>query len=330
MRCIAPRQRADRRMKGARKIFRFLLEALQRGEQAVLVTLTDVAASSSREPGTHMAVSSTGAFIGSFSGGCVEAAVVAEALAVLKRGTAEIIRFGAGSRYIDIRLPCGGGIDLLFTPNPAGAALAEIVQRLDARCAATIALTTDGDFRVFDGPSNGWSEFGFTVTHQPDLQLVIVGHGSETVALARQAAAYEAHVRVMSPDAATLAAVDAFGVEGVAILTPASTDALVADRRTAIAFLFHDHDWEPALMIAALATPAFFIGAMGSERTHALRCEHLAMLGVASPDVARIVGPIGSIPATRDPDTLAVSVLAQIVAEFESPPIHEYIPPNIA
>lgn len=300
-------------MKGALAIFRFLADAAKRGERTVLVTLTEVIGSSSRAPGTHMAVSEIGASIGSFSGGCVEAAVVAEAQAILARGKAELVRFGAGSRYIDIRLPCGGGIDLLFTPEPSLTAVSAAAELLEARETASLGLGLDGTLTCGVDISPGWHRQSFSVTHEPDLRVVIVGHGAEPLALARLATSYSAGVLVLSPDAALLEEVRALGIEGERLLTPASTSGLVADAHTAIVFLFHDHDWETELMIRALESPAFFIGAMGSRSTHQRRRELLADRGVPPQEIARVVGPIGIIPATRDPETLGLSILAQIV-----------------
>ena len=77
--------------------------------------------------------------------------------------------------------------------------------------------------------------------------------------------------------------------------------------------MFHDHDWEPQILIQALAGPAFYIGAMGSERTHNMRQQALIERGIAAKDIARIEGPIGLIPSMRDANLLALSTLAQIV-----------------
>jgi xanthine dehydrogenase accessory factor len=96
-------------MKGAAALFRFLIDRAGRGERTALVTITDVIGSASRAPGTHMAVSETGAWVGSLSGGCVEGAVVGEAKRVIEADHAELIRFGAGSPFIDIRLPVAAG-----------------------------------------------------------------------------------------------------------------------------------------------------------------------------------------------------------------------------
>ena len=88
-----------------------------------------------RNPGTIMGVAEDGSFAGSLSGGCIENAVVAEALEVLKKAKSRIVRFGAGSPYLDIRLPCGGGLDLLFQPLEDGS-LARSLPELDRRASA--------------------------------------------------------------------------------------------------------------------------------------------------------------------------------------------------
>ncbi|NRD91029.1 hypothetical protein C8024_18600 [Sphingopyxis sp. BSNA05] len=100
-------------------------------QKIVLITLTAVTGASTRNPGAHMAVAEDGSSTGSFSGGCVEAAVVAEALDVINAGKPREIRFGADSPYLDIRLPCGGGIDLLFTPVADRGIVADILAVLN-------------------------------------------------------------------------------------------------------------------------------------------------------------------------------------------------------
>jgi xanthine dehydrogenase accessory factor len=79
-----------------------------------------------------------------------------------------------------------------------------------------------------------------------------------------------------------------------------------------VVLLFHDHDWETALLGAALGTHAFFIGALGSKNTHRARCQRLMDSGVSDPVISRIQGPIGLFGPTRDATSLAISVLAQI------------------
>lgn len=306
-------------MKDARSIFRFLIEAEGRGERSALVTITAVIGRSSRAPGTHMAVSETGAFHGSLSGGCVEAAVVGEALRVIDEGRAELLRFGKDSPFIDIRLPCGGGLDLLIVPQPLQAAVRAADDRLRTRQPMTLSIGLDGALKVepCGHPASGWRGQMFHAAHRPDLRLFLLGHGTEVEALARLGVAYGVDVAVLTPGRDIVDAMAAQGIEAHWLKTPAATPHMRADRHSAIVLLFHDHDWEADLLMQAIGEDAFFIGAMGSRTTHAARLEQLRAKGVSETELRRIRGPIGLIPATRDPDTLALSVLAEIVALYE-------------
>nr|WP_243395625.1 XdhC family protein [Sphingomonas oleivorans] len=293
------------------------MDRSQHGERTALVTITDVIGSSSRSPGTHMAVSETGVYRGSISGGCVEAAVVGEAKRVIENGQTELLRLGAGSRFIDIRLPCGGGLDLLITPEPSPAALDQALGGLKQRTPIRLALGRDGLLAVSpasDDRPAGWDGDHFVVRHDPELRIVILGHGAETEALAALACRYGADVVILSPDETIVESVDRLGAQSWLLKTPARSPHLRSDKDTAVVTLFHDHDWESELLEQALEQDAFFIGAMGSRRTHALRLAALTERGVPPSSLARITGPIGLIPATRDPDTLALSTLSQIVA----------------
>jgi xanthine dehydrogenase accessory factor len=308
-------------LKRALETLQFVQKALKRGDQAALVTITAVTGGSSRSPGTHIAVAGDATYYGSVSGGCVEAAVVGEALRIIATGRPEIVRFGEGSRYIDIRLPCGGGLDLLFHPQPSMAVIGDAIALLESRQSVGLALDPQGDIALCSPsqwPSAGWEDGCFLVTHQPDLQLVVVGHGLETEVLARLASSYGAKVIVLTPDAGILERVKDAGFAGQLLKTPAATASLQTDRNTAVVFLFHDHDWEADLIAQALRQDAFFIGAMGSRLTHQARLEKLRGLGCTERDLARLIGPIGMIPAARDADTLALSTLAQIVERYGS------------
>ncbi len=287
-------------MHNAKPIFAFLSDAAARGLRTALVTVTGVTGASTRNPGTHMAVAEDGSFAGSLSGGCIEVAVAGEAQAAIADGQTRTARFGAGSPYIDLRLPCGGSIDLLFTPLAGGGLAAEALARLTARAPAALSLAMpDGTI--------------FNVNHKPALRLAIIGHGATVDALHHQASAFGAETLVLTPDAAIIDRVIARGDRAILLKTPAAQPGFTTDPWTASVFTFHDHDWEGALIQQALAQPGFFIGCMGSHKTHAARREMLAALGVTASDLDRIVAPIGLIPSSRDPETLALSILAQVV-----------------
>ena len=189
-------------MKGAISLFQFLEDAARRGERSALVTITDVIGQSSRAPGTHMAVTETGAYHGSLSGGCVEGAVVGEALRIMASGVAECLRLGVDSPYIDIRLPCGGGLDLLVIPDPDRECIAAARRMLEDRVPVALVVSRDGRLAAepASAPTSGWRDASFIAVHYPDLRVMILGHGQETEAVAQLAKTYGADVSVLSPD----------------------------------------------------------------------------------------------------------------------------------
>ncbi|MEA3263789.1 MAG: XdhC family protein [Pseudomonadota bacterium] len=303
-----------------RRIFRFLTEQSAAGQTCVLVTVLAVEGSAMRNPGTHMAVAADGSFVGSLSGGCIENAVVAEALAALKAGAARIVRFGAGSPYLDIRLPCGGGLDIHFQPLADAALAAECLAASEARQPFTLAIAPGGvafragwDPAPFD-PAAGTARFG----HWPALRLVLIGHGEGPCALAHLALAMGLEVEALSPDERALARLAELGVPAARLERTTDTGLLRSDPWTAIAFLFHDHDWELALLQRALELPHCYLGAMGGRRAHAARLAALEAAGIAPDCLATIHAPIGLFHSSRDPETLALSALAEIVRAYQA------------
>ena len=292
----------------------YLRDAKARGQSGVLVTIVGIEGSASRALGTHIAVLSDGRWSGSLSGGCIEAAVAAEALQVLARSRAEIIRFGAGSRFLDIRLPCGGGLDLLFTPDPAE--IERAGELIAQRKTFTLHLGRNGSAGLGDDRETGWNGEIFSVRHHPPLKILVAGQGEEVERAAGLARAYGAETDIWTPDTALADRLSSQGVEAYHLKTMGKMPAIATDDYTAALLLFHEHEWETALLASLLRRPAFFIGAMGSPRTHDTRLAALREQGVPEPDLARITGPVGLIPATRDPATLALSAIAQIVSRY--------------
>jgi xanthine dehydrogenase accessory factor len=276
-------------------ILRFLAQGTRDGIDGTLVTLTGIEGSSSRSVGTQMAVLADGRHLGSFSGGCVERAVIEEALDVLTTGCPRTVRYGTGSPYIDLRLPCGGGIDLLLTPRPDPAAVTAVLAALDRRQPATLAL-------------GAWSQ-----PYRPGLRLLAFGHGEDLLALVRLARSFGLTVEAYAPET------DLHRAEGIAPMkTRDQLPPVAGDAWTAIVFAFHDRDWEEALLPQALALPAFYHGAVGSRRTHRARVEALHRAGVPQARIEALRGSIGLIPATRDPATLALSILAELVQDYQA------------
>jgi xanthine dehydrogenase accessory factor len=297
-------------------VFRFLANAQQNNKRVVLVTIVAVTGASTRNPGAHLVVDEAGNFAGSLSGGCIEAAVVAEALEVLESGAPRRVRYGQGSPYIDIKLPCGGGIDLFFNEICDASLGSEILARFDARQSLSLRVSKKtGAIDLLPGTSR----FGIfnddqylMISHIPPLRLVIFGQGATVVHLRKLALICDADVIVLSPDMGMAAQ-----IPKVYLLTsPNAALPMEFDEWTAAIMLFHDHDWDHVLLAQILQGPSFYFGAMGSFKTHDIRCNLLRESGVSEDLIAKVIAPIGLIPSMRDPETLAVSILAQVVARY--------------
>lgn len=317
-------------------ILRFVLARTGEGVGTILVTLTTIEGSSPRAIGAQMAVAEDGRYVGSFSGGCIEAAVVAEAIGTLADGRAKLVRFGAGSPYLDIRLPCGGGIDLLFNPHPDPQVIAEALSQHDRRAMAVLRLADDGVHSdTMTGTRNiaGWNDGSFRLGYAPALRIVAMGQGEELTALARLAAAFGAEVCVLSPDERALADLRAEDFDAIRLTSRTNLPPLVTDPWTAIISVFHDRDWEEELLPRALQLPSFYVGAIGSQRTQDVRRRALREAGVPEDLRQKLRTSVGLIPATRDPATLALSALSQIVQDYhrlESAPAGADHPPKVS
>ena len=302
-------------------ILRFIAARNDEGIAATLVTLTGIEGSSPRAIGAQMAVAEDGRYLGSFSGGCVETAVVAEAIETLVDGNARLVRFGAGSPYLDIRLPCGSGIDLLFTPRPSPDAINQILSSLERREPAILLLAQEGVRPaplIDNGAATGWRDDQFLLRFAPGLRILVMGQGEELTALARLAHAFGADICAMSPDRQVLAQLAIEGIETTELATRTLIPPVVSDDWTAILSVFHDRDWEEALLPYALRLPGFYVGAIGSPRTQRDRRDALDAAGVPRSVRDRLSSSVGLIPATRDPAMLALSALAQIAQEYNA------------
>lgn len=267
-----------------------------------------------------MAVAEDGSYAGSFSGGCIEAAVVAEALEALSDDRIREVRFGAGSPYIDIRLPCGGSVDLLFNPLKETSVIDDVLTAMRARRPISITLPRHGGDPALLPPAGKWgfelAEDRLDLHYIPPLRLAIFGDGSAVEALERAAHTYGADVSIFTPDEAIIARAADRGSDVTRLVTPERFVDMRMDRWTAAIFLFHDHDWELALLQAALEQSPFFAGAMGSRVTHQHRLGRLRDMGMDDKMLEQIVAPIGLIASTRDPETLSLSILIQVVADY--------------
>lgn len=293
---------------------------LEAPDPAVLAVIAKIEGPSYRPLGAMMAIlpgeqPSKPNWVGSLSSGCVESDIALHAVETLKKGAPRRVRYGRGSPFIDIQLPCGGGLEIALVPDPDRSVLQKIADNRKARipCALHIELRS-GTMRVGASASTRREADDLTILFEPGVRFLVFGKGPEanTFAALVQSAGYTN--MLYSPDAETLQHGQAAGCPTSHLVKPAFPDNLAVDDRTAIVLFFHDHDWEPPLLAGALRSDAFYIGAQGSRRARDTRMAALEALGVSKAARARLHGPVGLIPSARDPGTLAVSVLAEILA----------------
>lgn len=287
-------------------------------QKAVLAFIAGIDGPSYRPLGAAMTVLDKKQWIGTLSSGCVEADISLHAVQAKQAGAPHLVKYGRGSPYIDIQLPCGGGLEILLLPNPDIEVLTALKAKQDERIPATLSIDVQtGEMLLKDSGNTSRDNDILTIHFEPEPRFVVFGKGPEacTFATLVQAAGYPNVL--LSPDEETLQTGEASGCEVRHITSPQFPNDLKIDHRSAIVLFFHDHDWEPDILKSALATKAFYIGAQGSRAAQAARYAKMRTLDVSEPDLQRLTGPIGLIPSARDARTLAVSVLSEILARLK-------------
>ncbi|WP_299907421.1 XdhC family protein [uncultured Paracoccus sp.] len=294
-----------------------LAEAAAATGDVALAIITGVEGPSYRPVGAVMAVIPEGedhGLVGTLSSGCVEADIAHHARQALAEGRPRSIRYGRGSPFIDIQLPCGGGLQILLLPRPDRELLHEITLRRSARQVCVLRIDTEtGAITLQDDGQTGFDGGDFILRIEPELRFLVFGKGPEafTFAALTQSVGYPS--LLLSPDPETLDSAASAGCPTRQLVRPGWPVDLEVDGWTAILLFFHDHDWEPLILKGALETSAFYIGSQGSQRAAATRRLALAELGVSEAAMDRLHGPVGLIRSARDARTLAVSVLAEVL-----------------
>ncbi len=348
---------------------RELLPAIDRwraeNKRVALATVVKLYGSAPVPLGSKMAISSTGEMAGSVSGGCVEGAVVQEALAILESDRSKLLVYGIADELAQsVGLACGGTIEVFVEPldppsvksteaaevraqgkfeegvrhgrlvalatvltGPAiggkllillggesfgsldDAALAEAVQTRAASCLA--ALQSE---RVTLESAAGPVEV-FIDVQPPQPRLFIVGAVHIAAALVTYANVLGFRTVVLDSRRA-FATPDRFA-HAAELVTRWPADALAEqelDEGSCVVVLTHDEKIDNPALAVALRSPARYIGALGSRKTHAKRVAALRELGLDDAELARIHAPIGIPIAARRPEEIALSIMAEIVA----------------
>ena len=297
------------------------------GKGAALATVIETWGSAPRPVGSQLAVSGAGEMMGSVSGGCVEGAVVEEAQAALADGQPRLLTYGVSDQdAFAVGLACGGTIRVLV--EPVGAAmpedmLAAIVTAREGRVALAYAVdleTWDRALSAPDGPhrdrfrsdKSGVDDSLFVAIHNPPLRLVIVGAVHIAQALVGMARSCGYDPLLIDPR-------EAFGSEarftGEVISHDWPDEAMAAigiDARTAVVTLTHDPKLDDPAIQTALRSDCFYLGCLGSTRTHAKRVARLEEAGFTASEIAKIHAPVGLNIGAKSPAEIALSIMAEI------------------
>ena len=301
---------------------RDILETLgawdEEGLRAAWAIVVETERSTPREAGAALAVNERGDVAGSVTGGCVEPAVVEEAQAVLAGDPARLVEYGIEDETaFEVGLPCGGTVRIFIGPVDF-----EVVRELAGAVAeerpVELEVGASGEARVVAGGEKAEPELAGDVFHFPLLprpRMYVFGAVAHAAALAEAGRMLGYHVTVSDARARFVTSERIPQADQLVVGWPDEVlrDAPV-DERTAICVLTHDRKLDVPALKAALASPAGYIGAMGSRRTTEARAAALREEGLGDDDLARIRAPIGLDIGSRTPAEVAVAVAAEIVS----------------
>jgi len=322
------------------------LEAWRReGRPFALATVVRTWGSAPRTAGSRMLVTADARIAGSVSGGCVEAAVIEAAQKALETGEPKLLSFGVADETAwAVGLACGGTIEVLVEkPEPAVLDAAREALRAgrvfvlasavkgpslgtrllmrddgqavgsssaDVREAARAALSAGRSARQGAGDSEVYLDL-----LRPAPTLVMVGGVHIAIALTRLAAALGYRAIVVDPRPAFADPARFPQAERVVTAWPDEALGQIGlDAGTAVAVLTHDPKLDDPALRAALPSPAFYVGALGSRNTQEKRRRRLLEAGLTEAQVGRLRAPIGLDLGGRSPEEIAVSVMAEVVA----------------
>jgi xanthine dehydrogenase accessory factor len=303
-----------------------------RGDRVALARVVATRRSAPRPVGSKLIVSERGELAGSVSGGCVESEVVEAAREVLAGGEPRLLTYGISDDLaISVGLPCGGEIDVWVSePDPELLTELAAIAKDERRAVALVDLETGSERLVQDGEDATADELiraghskvvelegtrVFADVFGPPPRLLVYGAVDTADALCAAAHGLGWHTIVA----------DARGRFATRDRLPHADEVLVAwpeealarvqpDHATAIVVLTHDDKFDVPLLVGALQSDAFYIGALGSRRNQERRRERLLEAGVGEASLERISGPAGLDIGAHSPAETAISMLAEIMA----------------
>jgi len=283
-----------------------------RGDRVALATVVATRRSAPRPVGSKLAVSERGELFGSVSGGCVESDVALAAGEVIADGAPRLLTYGIEDELAwSVGLPCGGEIDVFVErfegelPEEPSVTLTVLEgERAGERVAAEIP---PGPSRILELDG----ERVFAEVLGPPPELLVVGATDTAEELCRAAKALGWRTAVIDPRPAL---VTRERLPSPDELTVAWPDELEAAADTAVVVLTHEERLDVPALTKALASDAFYVGAIGSRRTQEKRRERLLEAGLVEKRLERLAGPAGLDLGAHTPAETAVSILAEVLA----------------
>jgi xanthine dehydrogenase accessory factor len=291
-------------------ILKATVSLIKDGQRYALVTSLAIEGGAAREVGSLAVVAQNGSMTGYLSNGCIDRDIMLHGLNAIETGQVKHIRYGAGSPYLDLKLPCGGALDLVIDPAPDLKTLTDALDTLRARRTAVLSFCPENG--LIAGP-NGPKQFCYA----PKPALVLAGRGAILRTTADLATKMDFELHIASPDLDDINSIAALTPNSIhRMTTPAQTLDLPIDAHTAVLLLFHDHEWEHAVLMRSAKLHPFFLGALGSRKTHDIRLQRLRDNGLTEALCQTITGPIGLVPSLRSASSIAVSALAEVTSKM--------------
>jgi xanthine dehydrogenase accessory factor len=293
-------------------------EWVRSGHRAVMGTIVRTWGSAPRPVGSLVVIRDDGLVVGSVSGGCIEDDLVDRVRSrALAASAPQRVTYGITAEdAFKFGLPCGGTLELVLEPLTADSQVAELLARIiDGRQTVRTLDMKSGRVTLHEGQGTdvlSATDEKLVSVHGPRWRLLIVGAGQLTHFVAQMALALDYQVTICDPREEYA---DGWLVPGTTLVRTMPDDTVIEfrpDHNTAIIALTHDPKLDDLALMEALKSPAFYVGAIGSQKNQAARRERLLEFGVTAGQLDTLHGPIGLKNGARTPAEIAVSILAEL------------------